>query len=328
MADLILNKKKNKSQAILEVSVVFVLILVFILGIMRIWTWAHAQVVSRNVAYQNTRDGAGTVETRLADRVLADKEAIIKEIGQIMQELKDVISSGGDNISGTEALALSEFQGELSDFYNNYLDTEYAVPEGYLSEKTDMLINEARSIAKGLNPKSEGGEIIDASKQENLIKEISSNKDFKTLHQSSSNSDTYLSAPDIRNNADFLEDYVGQKPDETGQYENYLTKLNDPSAQDEVFSDYNSYDRIANSDNLYRQTDELLKKADQVIQTTKETHNSKIVGILKDFYDAMDRYSRVRKNISRQHGAQWWPVYQPVPLAEKWAIPESPLKKQ
>ncbi len=63
-------KKNNNAQASLEVSIIFVLAIIFFLGIIRIWIWGNAQFSNRQVAYRRTRVEAGTVENETEVRPL------------------------------------------------------------------------------------------------------------------------------------------------------------------------------------------------------------------------------------------------------------------
>lgn len=51
---------KTKGQAVLEVAIVLIVIMVFLFGIVHIWLWANKQFPERQVAYNNSRIIAGT----------------------------------------------------------------------------------------------------------------------------------------------------------------------------------------------------------------------------------------------------------------------------
>ena len=53
--------KVSRSQAVLETSIIFVMAILFLLGIIKIWVWAEAQIIGRQIAYNNSRVEAGTV---------------------------------------------------------------------------------------------------------------------------------------------------------------------------------------------------------------------------------------------------------------------------
>jgi hypothetical protein len=52
--------KKRKTQIMLELVVTFIVFCAFILGIINIWVWGHAQIVGRNSSYEGTRLIAGS----------------------------------------------------------------------------------------------------------------------------------------------------------------------------------------------------------------------------------------------------------------------------
>lgn len=52
--------RKIKGQSTLETALVFVLIVLFLGGITKIWLWANNQIVERQVRYNNSRVAAGT----------------------------------------------------------------------------------------------------------------------------------------------------------------------------------------------------------------------------------------------------------------------------
>lgn len=63
MADRILkmvNFKNKKGQAILEVSISFILLIVLLCGILKVWFWFNNNMVKRQVGYNATRVQAGT----------------------------------------------------------------------------------------------------------------------------------------------------------------------------------------------------------------------------------------------------------------------------
>jgi len=51
----------SKAQAVLETSIIFVMAILFLLGIIRIWVWAEGQIIGRQIVYNNSRVLAGTV---------------------------------------------------------------------------------------------------------------------------------------------------------------------------------------------------------------------------------------------------------------------------
>lgn len=51
---------KNKGQSSLESAIVFVLVVLFLGGITKIWLWANRQIVERQIRYNNSRVIAGT----------------------------------------------------------------------------------------------------------------------------------------------------------------------------------------------------------------------------------------------------------------------------
>jgi len=52
---------KNKSgQGTLEVALAFIIVILLVGGLVNIWFWFNGQMISRQVAYNNTRVAAGT----------------------------------------------------------------------------------------------------------------------------------------------------------------------------------------------------------------------------------------------------------------------------
>ena len=51
---------KNKGQSTLELSLVFVLMVLLVGGIVKIWLWSNKQIVERQLRYNATRVAAGT----------------------------------------------------------------------------------------------------------------------------------------------------------------------------------------------------------------------------------------------------------------------------
>lgn len=51
---------KTRGQAVLEVAIVLIVIMMFFFGIVHIWLWANRQFPERQVAYNNSRIIAGT----------------------------------------------------------------------------------------------------------------------------------------------------------------------------------------------------------------------------------------------------------------------------
>ncbi|MFH0763272.1 MAG: hypothetical protein V1925_05235 [Candidatus Omnitrophota bacterium] len=58
MGDGILKDKKG--QATLETALAFIIIILFLGGIIKIWFWANNQIVQRQVRFNETRVAAGT----------------------------------------------------------------------------------------------------------------------------------------------------------------------------------------------------------------------------------------------------------------------------
>ena len=58
--------KSKRSQAILDFVLVFGILLVFLVGLVRIWVWFNANYAKRNVDYQNSRLAAGTADDTTA----------------------------------------------------------------------------------------------------------------------------------------------------------------------------------------------------------------------------------------------------------------------
>ncbi|MCF7875373.1 MAG: hypothetical protein K9L99_05890 [Candidatus Omnitrophica bacterium] len=52
--------KRKKSQTTLELAVTFIAFCAFILGIINIWVWGHAQIAGRNNSYEVSRTVAGS----------------------------------------------------------------------------------------------------------------------------------------------------------------------------------------------------------------------------------------------------------------------------
>lgn len=50
----------RKGQVFLELAVTFIVFCLFILGIINIWVWGHAQIAGRNNRYESTRQVAGS----------------------------------------------------------------------------------------------------------------------------------------------------------------------------------------------------------------------------------------------------------------------------
>lgn len=53
-------EKKLKGQCTLETAIVFILIILFLGGITKIWLWANNQIVQRQLRYNASRVTAGT----------------------------------------------------------------------------------------------------------------------------------------------------------------------------------------------------------------------------------------------------------------------------
>lgn len=51
---------KKKAQSTLETVIVFITIILFLGGIIKIWFWANKQIVQRQVRYNASRVAAGT----------------------------------------------------------------------------------------------------------------------------------------------------------------------------------------------------------------------------------------------------------------------------
>ena len=59
MEDFFLNKK---AQVSLEIAIIFISIVLFLLGVIRIWVWSQSQLIGRQKSFNSTRVEAGTVE--------------------------------------------------------------------------------------------------------------------------------------------------------------------------------------------------------------------------------------------------------------------------
>ena len=57
---MMIQRLRNKSQGTLEMSVIFVIVVFFLVSIVKIAIWSDAQVAGRQQAYQGTRLEAGT----------------------------------------------------------------------------------------------------------------------------------------------------------------------------------------------------------------------------------------------------------------------------
>jgi hypothetical protein len=52
--------QKKKSQVTLELAVTFIVFCAFVLGIINIWVWSHAQIAGRSKSYDSSRLAAGS----------------------------------------------------------------------------------------------------------------------------------------------------------------------------------------------------------------------------------------------------------------------------
>jgi hypothetical protein len=52
--------ERKKTQVALELAVTFIVFCLFLLGIINIWVWGHAQIAGRNNSYESSRLPAGS----------------------------------------------------------------------------------------------------------------------------------------------------------------------------------------------------------------------------------------------------------------------------
>lgn len=74
----------KKGQNTLEVALVFIMIVLLLGGIMKIWLWSNDQIVRRQIKYNETRVGAGTATDSYqlnwpvyAPRSLSEEEVLV-----------------------------------------------------------------------------------------------------------------------------------------------------------------------------------------------------------------------------------------------------------
>ncbi|MCF7917004.1 MAG: pilus assembly protein [Candidatus Omnitrophica bacterium] len=53
---------RKKTQVTLELALTFVVFCLFLLGIINIWIWGHAQIVGRNKGYEEDRLTSGSAQ--------------------------------------------------------------------------------------------------------------------------------------------------------------------------------------------------------------------------------------------------------------------------
>jgi hypothetical protein len=71
------NNQHNQSQALLDFVLVLGILVVFLVGLTRVWIWFNANYAKRNVDYQNTRLAAGTANDIHKD-MLAYNDKVLK----------------------------------------------------------------------------------------------------------------------------------------------------------------------------------------------------------------------------------------------------------
>ncbi len=90
----------RKSQAILEVTLVFIVGLLLFFGIMGMWMWGDNQIAKRQPEYNQTRKDAGTVKESLSS---AEGSGLLQSLIAQRDDLVAQLASLGDSIESSVA---------------------------------------------------------------------------------------------------------------------------------------------------------------------------------------------------------------------------------
>jgi len=131
----------RKSQAILEVTIIFIVGLLLFFGIIGIWMWGDNQIAKRQPEYNQTRVQAGTLKESLTpgsgllENLIAQRDDLVAQLASLLASIEESIAMLEASKAPFEAeLAIYEAEKALLDAEKANLEVEQASLEAELAE--------------------------------------------------------------------------------------------------------------------------------------------------------------------------------------------------